>query len=663
MIFITRLLVMSNTEQRSYGQGAQGEPAAPTASKVSLGKRFRYAIDNSFGKSGVFALYMLIAIAVASSLIVIIKYALYAFPFLLPEGTAPLTPPNFETFWASFTSVLGKGGEGTWADRIVGVLYWFIAIVSGGTVTGFIVGIINAALTEIKKGRSPIIANNHTLILGWSNRIFPILKELEEAGLNQRKKPTVVIFANKTREFMEQQIKNNAGALKRLDVVTRMGDLNSLSELKRTNLGTSKSIIILDEASGSDAGAVNTVFAVKALSTNPNQKLIVEIDDKNVAQSLSVATKGQVIPVRSHDIIARVTAQASRQPGLAAVILDLLDFGGDEIYFQNVPALAGKTYKEALVSFNEASVIGLAHADGTVELNPKATTKLKADDQVIAVAEDDDKVIFTGPTDLVAKAKQTAAKIPARKPEHMLVIGWSSMGRTILSELAPFMVKGSTVHIIAKKDYVKKSETENLNFGALKTTFAYTSGDINDMTVAASAKHYDQILVLGYRKGVTVADADALTMLSMLQLNQLFEQDGNGVEPTRLVAEIIDSSKAEIARVAAVDDLVVSDKLAALLMTQVSENEALAPVFADLFDADGASINLLPVEHFAKFGTAISFGELVAAAAAAGHSAIGIRIAANSTKDGSTGVELNPSKHTTYKPAAGDGLVVIGNLE
>jgi Trk K+ transport system NAD-binding subunit len=653
---------MSNTEERSYGQGAQGEPAAPKANKVSLGKRIRYAIDNSFGKSGVFALYMLIAIAIISSLIVIIKYTLFMLPFLLTPETAPLGAMNFETFWMSFASVLGKAGEPSWAERIVGILYWLLGVASGGTVTGFIVGMITNALTEIKKGRSPIIANNHTLILGWSNRIFPILKELEEAGRNQRKKPTVVIFANKTREWMEQQIKNNAGALKRLDVVTRMGDLNSLNELKRTNLGTSKSIIILDETSGSDAGSVNTVFAVKALSTNPAQKLIVEIDDKNVAQSLATATKGQVIPVRSHDIIARVTAQASRQPGLAAVILDLLDFDGDEIYFQSVPALAGKTYKDALLSFNEASVIGLAHADGTVALNPKGTTKLKADDKVIAVAKDDDKVIYTGPTDLVAKAKPAAVKIPARKPEHMLVIGWSSMGRTILGELAPFMVKGSTVHIIAKKDFVKKSETENLNFGHLKATFAYTSGDINDMTVAASAKHYDQILVLGYRKGVTVADADALTMLSMLQLNQLFEQDGNGVEPTRLVAEIIDSSKAEIARVAAVDDLVVSDKLAALLMTQIAENEALAPVFTDLFDADGASINLRPIEHFAKLGKEITFGELVAAAAAHGDSAIGIRIQANSAKDGSTGVELNPSKHTVYKPAAGDGLVVIGDL-
>ncbi|MEY4398157.1 MAG: hypothetical protein RLZ53_733 [Actinomycetota bacterium] len=654
---------MSNTEPRSYGQGAQGEPAAPKANKVSFGKRIRYAVDNSFGKSGTFALYMMIAIAIISSVIIVLKYVLYSFPFLLLADTAALPPMTFETFWGSFASVIGKGAEATWADRIVGILYWLLAAASGGTVTGFIVAAINAAMTEIKKGRSPIIANNHTLILGWSNRIFPILKELEEAGKNLRRKPTVVIFSGKTREWMEQQIKNNAGALKGLDVVTRTADLNSLAELKRANVGSSKSIIILDETSGSDAGVVNLVFAIKALNPNTGLKLIAEIDDKNVANSLSVATKGQVIPVRSHDIIARVTAQASRQPGLAAVILDLLDFGGDEIYFQQVPALAGKTYKDAILSFNEASVIGIAHADGTVELNPKMTTKLKADDKVIAVAEDDDKVVYTGPTDAVVNHKPAKTKVPARKPEHMLVIGWSDMGRTIMKELAPFMVKGSTVHIIAKKDYVKGKETKDLVFGDLKTTFEYISGTIEDMTKAASAKHYDQILVLGYRKGVAVADADALTMLTMLQLNQLFEQDGNGVEPTRLVAEIIDSGKAEIARVAAVDDLVVSDKLAALLMTQISENVDLAPVFTDLFDAEGASINVKPIEYFAAVGKPITFGELAASAAAHGDSAIGIRIEANSAKDGSTGVELNPSKNTAYTPAKGDGLVVIGNLE
>jgi hypothetical protein len=152
-------------------------------------------------------------------------------------------------------------------------------------------------------------------------------------------------------------------------------------------------------------------------------------------------------------------------------------------------------------------------------------------------------------------------------------------------------------------------------------------------------------------------------MLTMLQMNQLFAADGNGVEPTRLVAEILDSRKAELARVAAVDDLVVSDNLAALLIAQISENPALAPVFEDLFDADGAAINVKPVEHYVPVGQTVAFGELVAIASAHGDSAIGYRVKAEAHLDASTGVRMNPGKNTEFKVAAGDSLIVIGNVE
>jgi hypothetical protein len=146
-------------------------------------------------------------------------------------------------------------------------------------------------------------------------------------------------------------------------------------------------------------------------------------------------------------------------------------------------------------------------------------------------------------------------------------------------------------------------------------------------------------------------------------MNQLFDVDGNGVEPTRLVAEILDSRKAELARVAAVDDLVVSDNLAALLISQISENPALAPVFEDLFDADGAAINVKPIEHYVPLGKKIAFAELVAIAAAHGESAIGYRVVAESANDSSTGVRLNPFKTNEFTPAKGDSLIVIGNVE
>ena len=151
-------------------------------------------------------------------------------------------------------------------------------------------------------------------------------------------------------------------------------------------------------------------------------------------------------------------------------------------------------------------------------------------------------------------------------------------------------------------------------------------------------------------------------MLTMLLLNKLFNEDGNGVEPTRLVAEILDSRKADLARVAAVDDLVVSDNLAALMVAQVSQNPELAPVFEDIFDAQGASINVRPVEDYVELGREISFARLVAAAAIKGESAIGYHFASYPKNDPAAGVNLNPKKTKTYAPKVGDGIVVIAEL-
>ena len=651
----------TNEQSRSYGQGAQGEIAQATKSKIGPWARLRYNFDNSIAKAGTFVLYVLLLMMVIALIMVGVKSTLLAIP-ALTQAADPANLSFFDLFWASFTKILSLGGEPTWADRIIAVMYWVTTTALTASVIGYVVGAIQRTFARLRKGRSPIVDDNHTLILGWSSRIFPILQELAIANQNVRK-PVVVIFAPHDREFMEDEIESRTEDLGKLKIVTRSGEPSNPIDLKRTNISNAKSVIILDSDETGDANVVSTVLAVKAVNSNPNLKIVAELDDRDTAEAISVATQGQVLSVRSHEVIARVTAQASRQPGLSTVILDLLDFSGDEIYFSEIPALEGKTYADALLSFNTASVIGVVDAKGKTQLNPKPTTKIAKGSKIIAIAQDDDQVTYTGTREELVK-KSAKIAVPASKPEHLLVIGWSEMGRSVISELAAFLPKGSTVHILARKSLVAEDQLKNLDFGSnIKVTTASVTGDIDDLTAAASAKHYDEVIVLGYRNAISEAEADAQTMLTMLQMNRLFEAPGNGVEPTRLVAEIIDSSKAEIARVAAVDDLVVSDKLAALLMTQISENEALAPVFADLFDADGASINLKPIEHFAPLGKEISFGELVASAAVHGDSAIGIRIAANSTKDGSTGVELNPSKHATYKPAAGDGLVVIGNLE
>jgi hypothetical protein len=151
-------------------------------------------------------------------------------------------------------------------------------------------------------------------------------------------------------------------------------------------------------------------------------------------------------------------------------------------------------------------------------------------------------------------------------------------------------------------------------------------------------------------------------MLTMLQMNALFEDNSNKVHATRMVAEILDSRKAELARVAAVDDLVISDNLAALLVAQIAENPTLSPVFADLFDAEGASVNMRSVEDYAPLKKTVAFSQLVAAGVAKGESVVGYRIAAESRSSAAQGVVLNPSKNDVFVPAAGDSVIVVGNL-
>jgi voltage-gated potassium channel Kch len=651
----------TNEENRSYGQGAQGEPTAPKAQKASLWTKFRYRFDNSIANGGAFVGYMLAGLVVASILIVLVKYVLFALPFLY-AGDA-LGSPDFNTFWNQFAGILGKGGEATWAERILGLLVWAVTITLGASVTGYMVGVINRTFEKLRKGKSPVIEEGHTLILGWSNRVYPILKELAIANANVRK-PLVVVFSTQSRDFMEDAIADHIEeGLGNLRVITRSGDPMNPTELKRANVGGAKSVIVLDSDDKGDANVVSTVLAIKAVNSNPNLKVIAEVDDAHTAKALEVATQGGVIAIRSHDVIARVTAQASRQPGLAAVTLDLIDFDGDEIYFANVPALAGKTYRDALLAFNNASVIGLVGEDGVAQLNPSQNAKLAAGTKVIAVAEDDDKVVYTGVREDIANKKIAAHKVPARKAENLLVIGWSAMGRSVLRELGTYVPKGSTVHILAQKKYVADAEWAAFDFGPnLKATFATLDGNIDELIAAAEAKNYNEIIVLGYRHEITVAEADAQTMLTMLQLNQMFDDDSNKVSKTRLVAEIIDGGKAELARVAAVDDLVVSDNLAALLIAQISENNDLAPVFDDLFDANGAAINLRPIEHYLAAGKTAEWAEVVAIAAAHGESAIGYRSAASAAGSASTGIVMNPAKNSQFTAVEGDGLVVIADV-
>lgn len=646
-------------ETRSFGHGAAGDLInTASATKPSIRMKLRYHFDNSLSRgAGAFASWLAV---ISLILTIAITFVWYIF---VPTADVAFSQGIITRFFDSLNIIFLGGSTpfGSAPERFIAVGFWIIKTAVAGSVIGFITNIIADRMERLKKGKSPVIETGHTLILGWSSRVFPILQQLSIANENVSN-PLIVIFADEDREVMDDEITSRVGDLGKTRVVTRRGDTTNPRDLERANIQGAKSIIILDADETGDAAIVSTVLAVRACNVPGNLSIVAEIDDLDYAAALKHATEGQVQTVQSHDIIARVTAQASRQPGLAAVILDLLDFEGDEIYFAEAADLVGRTYGDSLTAFNDSAIIGIAHANGTVAINPPMQTTIDAGDQVIAIAEDDDRVIFTGLRDELNSRQAIASSGSIKsEAEHLLVFGWSSMGNAVLEELAQFLSAGSSIHIVANPALVDTSKLNELKFGDIQTTFAASGNDVAQLTKFASARKFNEIIVLGYRDTISVQEADAQTMMTMLLLNKLFAEEGNGVEPTRLVAEILDSRRAELARVAAVDDLVVSDNLAALMIAQISENPALSPVFTDLFDADGASVNVKPAEYYANLGSEVTFAELVAAARSRGESAVGYRIATIAKTDQASGVRLNPNKDEVFTISALDGLVVIGD--
>jgi ion channel POLLUX/CASTOR len=620
-------------------------------------RQFRYFFDNSLSRRGAFLLWMLAALLVAAAVIALIAAILRAIPALNVEIEAGSSA--FENFWLTLGKMLSLGTAGTVADRMMAIIYWFVGLTVMGSIFAFRAAALTRTMERLKAAPSPILASGHTLILGWSPRIFTILNELAIANENVRR-PTVVIFAAVDRAVMDAEIATRAPELGKLRVITRKGDPANPTDLVRANVAGAKSVIVLDTDRSGDATVIASLLAARSLATNPETHFVAEVDDASVAESLEAASDGKIIAVLGQEVIAKITAQASRQPGIPAVILELLDFAGDEIYFASVPAVYGKTFFETQLSFRNACVIGVAKADGTAVLNPAHDYKLAEGDRVMAIAEDDDRIIFTGYEGAVTRPKKLRATRTKPRARNLLLIGWSKMGERVLSELSGFLPNGSSVDVVARSAYLDDGVEIQRSYGTLKVQHIEATGKFAQLKALASKKRYDEVLLLGYRsEKISEAEADGQTLLASMQLAQLFEQVAPGEDHPRLVAEILDPLRAGLAKTASVDDLVVSENLAALLIAQLSENPKLALIFKDLFSPTrGSAVHVRPIDEYVQLGKPISFAELVAAASSHDETAIGVRVLGE--PNGQREVRLNPSKDQAFKPVAGDGLVVIG---
>jgi len=67
-------------------------------------------------------------------------------------------------------------------------------------------GAFDSKVEELRKGRSRVLETDHTLVLGWSRKVFSLVNELSIAN-QSRGKSAIVILANMDKVEMEDAVR------------------------------------------------------------------------------------------------------------------------------------------------------------------------------------------------------------------------------------------------------------------------------------------------------------------------------------------------------------------------------------------------------------------------------------------------------------------------
>jgi voltage-gated potassium channel Kch len=623
---------------------------------TSFRARLRYRFDNTLSRGPVALIgWLALAAAILVATATLAVLALNAIPSGLGMG---------QVFWNILSQALTPNpvdADKPWQYLLL-MLVVTLASLFGVSI---LIGVLNASIghrvESLQRGRSRVIEEGHTVILGWNEQVVTIVAELVIANANKRD-ACIVILGEKDKVEMESGIREKVGATGRTRIVCRTGNPIELTDLEIVSLDSARAIVVLGpEDDDPDSGVIKTVLAI---TNNPSRRaepyhIVAEIIDPKNMQVARMVGGAETQLVLTAQLIARIIAHTCRQSGLSVVYTELLDFEGDEIYFQEEPGLVGKTFGEALLAYEDSAVIGICPVGGIPRLNPPMDTQITSGDYIIAVSEDDDTVRLSGLTDLKINSAVIQLHEPEHpKPERTLILGWNDRAPEIISQLDNYVAPGSSVTVAADRP-------------GLETTAAWCCSDLRNETLhcqvadttdrsaldGLDVQSYQHVVVLPYSDTLSVQKADARTLITLLHLRDI---SSHSEHPFAIVSEMLDGRNRTLAEVTRADDFIVSDRLVSLMLAQIAENKELNAVFDDLFDPAGSEIFLKRASNYIAMGEPVNFYTVVESARRRGEVAFGYRLRALANDAAQMhGVVINPdkSKPVTFSP--GDRIIVL----
>ena len=544
---------------------------------------FKYHLENFIARKSNFV-YFLLVISIISALLM-----------LGVKGVFGMNDdkPFLDQWWDSLTNIINIGSGDNFNERLVNFLYWALGVAFSGTIIAFLAAKVSNFITNLNKGKSTIIDTNHYVIIGWNANIFNIFAEIQTANLNQSK-PTILCFNGLDNLEMRAMIDLEISKFKKIRVLTRSGDVYNIADLARTNAKNAKSVIILDDTVKKNFNIETTLLAVKKNIPNNNIPIVVQFSNEDNIATLSDLMSNQLYPISKNKLISNVTSQAVRNKHISTVVLDFLDYDGDEVYFFKAGVFVGLTFKQVMLNLQSEMLIGVLTNNNKVVLNPDKNYIIQNEDQLIIIAEDDENILKLHDKPYLSELLNVIAIKPRtesfEEPKSILVLGWSKLGQQIFDKTIQFLGAGSKVSFLYRKDFATTiPNTENYSHEV--SLIETNTNDQELLSNCLIANDFDIVLILGYDDYYSADVSDTYSMMKNLAVKKILETKKTSFS-TRIILQLNDGSKKDLISTNQESEFIVSDLLSALLITQLADNPKLWYVFEELFSNEGLKINI-----------------------------------------------------------------------
>ncbi len=540
---------------------ALNQAPAPQPAKHSLRRRLRYRFDTMLARGTIAVIAWL---GVLTLVVVVVSGLIVSVADVAIHHSKH--PSIIEGIWQNMMRALEPAAmhedEG-WPLRLQSLFVVLFGVFVVSSLIGLVASGIDRRVGELRKGRSPVLEEGHTLVLGWSAKAFTVITELVLAQ-RDRRDSCIVLMAPHDKAEMEDELRLRIRDLHGTRIVVRRGDPSDPADLALVNPYESASVIVLgNHHEDGDAQVIRAVLALMKDRRFEDLRLVVDCAYDESAQLLRSATKGHALTIASSDVIARVTAQACRHAGLGRVFQEILDFEEEDIQFDTNPALVGERFGDLVQRYEKAALMGVRLASGRVVHNPSDDLKLAAGDQAILLADGSSNLTLSSvPMDVPQREWLTPTLSVV--PKHILIAGWNPLAPRILRELDKWVAPGSTIRALVDEALIRPEETDvpglqNLTLNVTRTK-AWSPTIVAEL---AAAEHYEKVVVLCYRQ-LTTDEADARALSTLLQLQQFRAAGGEASANMSVVTEVLDIHDVELARAAGADDFIVSERLTAL---------------------------------------------------------------------------------------------------